>query len=215
MGDASHQGRTILFVSHNMGAIGRLCQRCLLLEEGRIRTFGEVGKVIPFYLQGIGNGGAELLFAPDEQKTMQIRAIRLLDHEGHPSTTFDRSLPFRVETEYDVRKPVLGAYVAVTLDGSDGTVILSSADIDGVPRGLIEREVGTYISTVEFPGGILNAGTCVVRVGIARYGGSVYDYHVGSSLILQDFGTFASMGGSQRSGVLAMPLKWVTQMQRT
>jgi hypothetical protein len=173
-----------------------------------------VSKVIAVYLQGIGNGGAELLFAPDEEKTMQIRAIRLLDHEGHPSTTFDRSLPFRVEMEYDVRRPVLGAYVAVTLDGADGTVILSSADIDAIPGGLAQREVGTYISTVEFPGGIFNAGTCVVRVGIARYGGQLYDYHVGSSLILQDFGTFASMGGSQRGGILAMPLKWITQMQR-
>ena len=44
------EGRTILFVSHNMGAIQRLCKRCVLLEEGKIKMIGETKEVIDFYL---------------------------------------------------------------------------------------------------------------------------------------------------------------------
>jgi lipopolysaccharide transport system ATP-binding protein len=52
MGEVSReQGRTVLFVSHNMGAVLRLCTRGILLEAGRIRVIGDVKTIVPAYLQ--------------------------------------------------------------------------------------------------------------------------------------------------------------------
>lgn len=51
MGEVSRAGRTVLFVSHNMGAIEQLCSRAILLKDGKIKNNGEkIGSIISFYL---------------------------------------------------------------------------------------------------------------------------------------------------------------------
>jgi hypothetical protein len=69
-----------------------------------------------------------------------------------------------------------------------------------------------YRAVVEFPGGLLNAGVYQVRLGLAKYGGEVFDYCEAFVFQLEDHGTFAATGagGSQRGGVLAIPLQWNT-----
>jgi lipopolysaccharide transport system ATP-binding protein len=60
MSEVARGGRTVLFVSHNMGAIRRLCQRCILLERGRVKTDASVQDAIDLYLtqaaDGLGSG---------------------------------------------------------------------------------------------------------------------------------------------------------------
>jgi len=50
MGDVAKEGRTVLFVSHNMAAIGQLCESCILLDQGRLKTFDQTEKVLQKYL---------------------------------------------------------------------------------------------------------------------------------------------------------------------
>jgi ABC-type polysaccharide/polyol phosphate transport system ATPase subunit len=57
MGDVARGGRTVLFVSHNLGAVRSLCSRAILLNHGRIETEGQVAEVISFYIGG-GSEGA-------------------------------------------------------------------------------------------------------------------------------------------------------------
>ncbi len=52
MGNVVKEGRTVLFVSHNMGAVSSLCKRGILLSKGRIKTIGEVNNTIATYMQG-------------------------------------------------------------------------------------------------------------------------------------------------------------------
>lgn len=60
------EGRTILFVSHNMAAIQRLCKRCVLLEKGRIEMFGDTEKVIDFYLNKLKIHSTEMQWKKNE-----------------------------------------------------------------------------------------------------------------------------------------------------
>ena len=196
-----------------MGSVGRLCQTALLLEQGRVVCSGDVSRVIARYLQGITSHEAEVFFPPDETKTvMQIRAIRILDHTGRPGSTLDRSFPFRVEIKYDVRQRVTGAYVAFNLNAADGARICHSRSNDGVSGESSTQEPGFYIATVEFPGGILNVGSCLVGIGLARQpGATIYDVYYPLSFNLEDYGTFAATR-RKHVGVLAMPLKWTTEV---
>jgi lipopolysaccharide transport system ATP-binding protein len=57
MEDVAHGGRTVLFVSHNLDAVRRLCGRCLLLQHGRAEALGDTGDVIARYLARDGRGG--------------------------------------------------------------------------------------------------------------------------------------------------------------
>ena len=79
MGDVSRQGRTVLFVSHNMGAISQLCRRCILLERGMLSLDGSPGDVIARY---VGNT-AQVEEGTEWERTgsgkVHVRIVKLFD----------------------------------------------------------------------------------------------------------------------------------------
>jgi len=212
MGEVAKQGRTVLFVSHNMGSVARLCQTGMLLEQGQLAFWGDISETIARYTQSAASSNAEVSFAPDKEKKLQFCAAKLLDRSGNPSSEIDRVGPFTVSIDFEVRVPIEGAHLGVMLDRIDGTPICYATDIDSAPGGIINREPGLYRSAVTFPGGLLNAGVYQIRLGLAKYGGEAYDYCEPFVFQLDDHGTFAASGagGQQRQGVLAIPLQWNT-----
>lgn len=85
MGDVSKEGRTILFVSHNMAAIANLCQKVILLREGTVVLNGETKEVIDRYLADISKiANTRLLDRKDRKGIGEIKivAIEFLKHEG-------------------------------------------------------------------------------------------------------------------------------------
>ena len=202
MEEAAREGQTVLLVSHNMGSIGSLCERALLIDEGRIVLSGDTGHVIARYLQEqTVVDKAELTFPDDPTKPMCIRAVRVLDHEGNPSTTLDRAKPFRIEVTYQVRERIINAYVGVTLATADRvTRICTARDTESAPNRLIERQPGTYVSTVEFPGELLNIGSYMVSIGLHKSGVSTFDGCRSPAFDLIDTG-----GHGELSNFLASP----------
>jgi len=213
MSEVAKEGRTVLFVSHNMGAIGRLCTRGLLLDKGRLLFSGHVMEAIAQYTEGVSSSAAEVSFPPDESKKMQVRAARLIDESGNASTELDRVKAFTVTIEYEVRRRIEGAHLGIMLDRIDGTPVCHAGDIDAAPDGIIDRHPGMYQTSVTFPGNLLNAGVYQIRIGLAKYGGEIYDYCEPLMFHLNDHGTFAASGagGQQRQGILAIPLDWHTK----
>jgi lipopolysaccharide transport system ATP-binding protein len=213
MGEVASTGRTVLFVSHNMGAVRRLCGHGILLEEGRLVTRGPIDEVIRRYTEDIRDTRSEVTFPENEECAMQILGARLLDHRGRPSAELDRMHPFQLEVTYAVRRPLRGAHLAVMLDQADGTPVCHSADVDAAHEGIVDRKVGRYRTLIEYPGGLLNAGFYKLRVSSGRYGGPIYDHREAFVFTLADLGTFAAMGaqGRQRPGVLSLPLEWRTE----
>ena len=83
MDDAAKAGRTVLFVSHNMGAIQRLCSRCLLLDSGRLSIEGDPRTVVPEYLNlAYSNRQSELLNTRGQD--CEIR-LSVTDEKGEPT----------------------------------------------------------------------------------------------------------------------------------
>lgn len=212
MEEVATQGRTVLFVSHNMGSVGRLCRSGILLDQGTVVFAGDITETIRTYTQSAMSSNAEVSFAANKDKILQMSAAQLLNHSGQPSTELDRNESFSVSIDYEVRKRTEGAHLGIMLDRIDGTPVCYATDVDIAPEGIIDRKPGSYRSVVTFPGGILNAGVYQIRLGLARYGGDVYDYCEPFVFQLDDHGTFAAMGaqGQQRLGILALPLDWRT-----
>lgn len=214
MGSVAGEGRTVLFVSHNMGAIGQLCTRALLLNQGRLVCSGATQEIIQAYLNDNETGivaNSELSFSPDASKQVQILGIRVTDHLDRPVCDLNRIHPFRIMIEYEVRKHTESASVEFILETLDGLNVCVSTDLDVAGAERIQRSPGRYLATVEFPGYLLNAGTYRIRAWIRNQAFDVYD-EPGMPLVfhLEDHGTFAasSAQGRQRRGLLAAPLKW-------
>lgn len=215
MNEVAQTGRTVLFVSHNMGAVRRLCHSGVLLDGGELVMKGSIEEVITRYTEGVRQMNAEVVFEEKPESEMPILGCRLLDAEGRPSSELDRQQDFALELSFAVRRPLRGAHVAIMLDRADGTPVLHSADIDAAPEGVIDRSPGRYRTTVRYPGGLLNAGLYKLRIATGRYPSTRYDYCEPFVFELLDRGSFAAVGaqGKQRLGVLSLPLDWRHESQ--
>ena len=170
MEDVGHQGRTVLFVSHNMPAVTRLCQRVVLLDGGHVLRDGPSAQVVSAYLKsGLGTT-AERVWEPGIPRrptgnVAGLLAVRVKTEDGRVSEAMDIRRPVHVEMEYDVWRPgyVLMPHFQFTND--EGVIAFSAHDVDHDWRGR-ERPIGRYRSTAVIPGNLLAEGTMFVNVGL-------------------------------------------------
>ena len=217
MDEVSKGGRTVLFVSHNMGSIGRLCKTAMLLEGGRVVQQGDVDKVITQYVKSSANNTSNNIgsanFSNDLDKKACIKSIRILDDEGKVKTVLDQSKPFMIKVIFYVNEPAK-VYASVTLSTVDETVrILNSREVESSEMDCIDRKSGQYTSTLKFPGGILNSGVFYARVGIKSMGIS-YDKRPSPTFELVDYGALGNYQTTliaRKRGILALPLKWTSE----
>ena len=103
MSEVSRQGRTVIFVSHNMAAIEHLCQRVILLEAGQVRLDGEPDVAIAEYFKSISNFSAETSVADIPRKNgflPIIQKVEFLDSQGAPVPAVISGDPLTVRIHY-------------------------------------------------------------------------------------------------------------------
>jgi lipopolysaccharide transport system ATP-binding protein len=168
MDDVARQGRTILFVSHNMGAVTRLCSRALWLERGELKAEGHVEEVVGRYLAEDASDNGEVTFDDTENapgsEEVRLGAVRVLNSDGMVSSNLDARQRFHIEVEYDVLKQVSELRVGIRLLTYDGTCILTSTDSDETGHEFT-RDPGRHVSRCTVPAGFLNFGQYFVTVG--------------------------------------------------
>ena len=134
MQDVVGEGRTVLFVSHNMAAVKSLCGRAILLEDGRITADGPVDDVVGRYMSGdrsASQGGWIPEEAPrDGTGEARIRRVDLMDTAGHSLSQVYLGQRFQVEIDIDARGPVAGAFARVGISTLDGTPVASTESTD-------------------------------------------------------------------------------------
>jgi len=137
MSDVARHGRTVLFVSHNMGVVNTLTQRCLYLEHGKIAAAGPSGEIVEAYLRKTMEvpraNGKDLAFHRREinpDAPVRITGIRVNGHTNGNGAlpTVELGQGFALEIELQVSRPVHGAHMTVavkTLQGQRVTLIVS------------------------------------------------------------------------------------------
>ncbi len=162
MQDVGQQGRTVLFVSHNMPAITRLCPRTILLDAGKVIEDGPSPQVVGAYLNaGLGTTAArewpDLAKAPGDD-VVRLCAVRVRTEDGQIADTVDIRRPVGIEMEYEVLHPghILMPYYNVF--DQEGVRVFTAIDQDPAWRRR-PRPTGRYISTAWIPGNLLNEGT--------------------------------------------------------
>ena len=208
MSDVAKEGRTVLLVSHNMGAIGRLCQRSILLDHGRMIAQGDSRTIIQDYLGSGIQKAAEIEYPNDPRKRAQIRRVRLTNDLGCSTTELDRTRPFRIEIEVKAWQHVSGACVSFLLQTADGTSVCDSCTLDTLGDFFCLPEGRTYLVKVEFPGDLLMAGHYDVRVAVSNRAEPL-DLQWPIRFRLNDSSSFASTRISYtHTGVLLLRLPW-------
>lgn len=210
MEDVGREGRTVLFVSHNMGAINSLCTSGIFLNSGKIEQMGGVFDVINEYLSLGFKSEASVTFPKDKSKVIQIINVTVFDHNKIPSTNLDMLKPFRVEIEYLVNQELSSVVIGCGILTSNGETLLATADFDLDRSKLDTRRMGLHKTHVYIPGYLLNSGRYQLAVGISYPGKEIYDSREVMALDLYDSGSFVVDGGAEvrRNAILLMGLKW-------
>jgi lipopolysaccharide transport system ATP-binding protein len=159
MSEVSQQGRTVLFVSHDIGAISALTRSAIWIHDGRIVQTGPTQAVVSAYLSRVGTStewqAEELNNKPIQILQAEISSVR------SPLSVRDG---FKISIRYVVREPVRGAVVSVIIHALDGTPIVSTEDVD-MNTDLLERRVpGTYRTEVSIPSDLLSASRYLLRL---------------------------------------------------
>jgi homopolymeric O-antigen transport system ATP-binding protein len=168
MEDIGQHGRTVLFVSHNLASITRLCSRAILLEKGKVVRDGAAHEVVRFYLHSdLGTTAArewpDLDTAPGNEAA-RLRAIRVRTHDGEVTEKIDIRKPVQVEMEWDVLQSGHVLVPNLHFHNEEGLVIFITSDLDKTWRRRA-RDAGRYVSTVHIPGNFFAEGS--VSVGAA------------------------------------------------
>ncbi len=136
MGDVAREGRTVLFVSHNMIAVKSLCSRAMLLEGGRMTHEGSVDEVVDVYLTA-GTDMAKTGIIPDDAPRLhstgeaRFRSVQLTDLSGRSVPQLYLGQPFRVVLTLDVLKEISEAVIEVDIATLDGAPVTFTSNIDG------------------------------------------------------------------------------------
>jgi lipopolysaccharide transport system ATP-binding protein len=212
MEEVAGQGRTVLFVSHNMAAVSRFCSRCIWLDQGVIRDVGDPESIVAKYLSmGIDETG-EVSFPDDGTSPgsdyVRLLGVRIRDAQGQVTVAPDARASMFLEIEYRLLQSAPGLRVGARLVGSDGAVLLSTTDHDDSPEKT-PRLAGRYLSRCEIPGHFLNYGQYFVTVG-ADFPMIQSHFAVDRilSLRIERVGGTSSHIPDGREGMLRMALPW-------
>lgn len=158
MGEVTQNaGRTILFVSHNMSAIQRLCTRTVLLEKGGVAMVGDTRKVVEHYLSRDTKAKGEISFSRTPHKSVEIRKVRIVDAHGQTTPDLDVNHPFSIEVEYNLRKDLkLDNIVEIIIKDINDSPILQIFDVDTNKDFFQNRPRGYYVSKFYFPANLFN-----------------------------------------------------------
>lgn len=170
MSSVAKEGRTVLFVSHNMGAIAELCTRAIWLEGGRLKEDGLPPDVVMRYLSSSEEKVGCWSRLQDEDVSNRLgwlRKARVLSEIGCPdSSVFRFNERPKVEIEYEIKGKVKEFGVYFWVRDSFGNVIWISNDNDGTAHPDPIREPGVYQSVCELPANTLKPGRYFVGIGM-------------------------------------------------
>lgn len=182
MSSVAKEGRTVLFVSHNLSAIAKLCENSLLLDKGRLRKVGPSDEIIAEYLSGAHEGDRtwsvdEAQFAPSSSKGGQVRvtSVALLDLAGNPMREVGTGEALVVRMGYEVAEgqtiPSVSFVVRIKCGwGTElirmGNVPLSGWAVNDVTgRGTIDL----VLPNLQLAGGLYFLDAAIGRVGQGFY----------------------------------------------
>lgn len=213
MEDVSQEGRTVLFVSHNMGAIQRLCNSAVLLDKGKMITYGDAGGVIATYLL---MGGSAVHSWERSDETTDLLAffwkVALVDEDGQPVSHIETGGSLRALVEFEVLSPIKNLQLGVCLLDDSGNQIFGSLPQDS---GLdAPTDKGLYKARVEFPQDLLMPRTYFLKALLWVPETGVVDCVQSICFSATETACLGNSNPGGRAGLIALLCKWTLDKKK-
>lgn len=203
-------GRTVLFVSHNLGAVSRLCGRAVWLEDGRMIADGPAVKVTGEYLRTGTATNADWVSPETGLERSHVERVQILQAGSrlHGPARFDQ--PMRVVIDYGLVDRVRGLVVMFRVVDSVGNVVFTSWDADSRPAATAVRPAGRHRSTCHLPPAVLRPARYTVAVALFTPGGPMVDFQ--DNVASLEVGTVGYPLNPDRIGITTPLLDWDVEL---
>lgn len=173
MGAVARQGRTVLFVSHNLAAVRHLCQRGITLSAGKVVFDGPAGEAVRNYLSGaeattqMSDGLSLTIAQPDPQRRFEVTKIDVMDQDGNVKQSLATGDYARFRIEWRADEVVEKGGVELGIHTLEGVPVIhySTRPVSAVD---VRFEPGRNVIECEFPHFPLAAGRYYLAVGLTR-----------------------------------------------
>lgn len=212
MKHVANSGRTVLFVSHNMSAVSTLCNRCILLDKGKLVQDGPAQQVVEAYLSaGNLDFGAERRWSPEEMppgKPAQPVSARFVTNKMETAYHSFLHEPVGIEIIYALKDAGANVIPGIKLKTERGETAFSARLEDGLP---VEKP-GTYRALCWLPPDLLNEGRYALDLSLCHYGaritGHFYEEDVIRLQMIENLDYRKTPYRGKIVGVFRPALKW-------
>lgn len=214
---AETEGRTILFISHNMTAVKNLCPRSLWLEGGRLLIDAATPETISHYLAtSIATGGERLWeggIANPGVNEFKLLAVATTNHQGEVTAALASSQPFFLQIHYRINRRLPLCRIGFLLATFDGIAVIEAYDTDRDAYAGA-REPGEYVVRCKIPANFLNSGSYAlsIRADIPHEKSLVSLSGILTLEILRTHGN-SILSNIPREGIVYPLLDWVCEAQ--
>jgi lipopolysaccharide transport system ATP-binding protein len=220
MDGVAQQGRTVLFVSHNMPAVTRLCPRTILLDEGRVLRDGLSHEVAGAYL-GSNLGTAAAREWPESTKApgndiVRLCAVRVCGEGGQVSEVVDIRRSVSIEMEFEVLMEGHFLVPNYSFYNEEGLYVFGALEHDTAWQRR-PRPRGRYVSTAWVPGNLLSEGTLIIGAAVSTLDPLVVHFYERDVVAFQVVDTIdgnSARGdyGGPMPGVVRPLLRWTSEI---
>ena len=170
---ATKEGRTVIFVSHDMDAICHLCSRCILLKQGELAKSGNATDVVAAYLGGEQEQASEIDFAPiDSDASFQFAG--LYDPKGKATASFSASEPILLKCSFNARRQIEGLQLSFSVFNFKGDRIFYSPISMARPAISVEAAGEHHVAAI-IPGRLLLPGRYSATLALHTPKTKLYD----------------------------------------
>ena len=168
MSEFGREGRTVLFVSHDLGAVSRLCRRAVWLDRGSVAADGTTSDVVERYLESVATREKRFDFAVEPKKPLQPLSIGVADEFGTILDAPVRGDPLSLHVRFLARRPIAGFDLAFSILNGRGVRVLEEVWSDTRDGVGVSIEQGEYDAFVTIPP-LLPAGDYVVALWMGTH----------------------------------------------
>ena len=166
MKEVASREKTILFVSHNLTAVANLCNKTLHLEKGRVKDFGDTGKILTTYMAALQNNVFEHQYDTPEKAPgndlVRLKFAKLTPLLPNDQTYWDIRNPFQIEFEFWNLGPTQNLNISLHVYASTGECIFN------VGTESLACKFGLIRAKLEVPGNYLNDGNYVISFMVVK-----------------------------------------------
>lgn len=186
MQDVASHGRTVLFVSHNLAAVSKFCSRGLVLQDGRVATFGGVAECISVYTEGQRRIPNKLCFsnrysAPGDG-VARIQSVEVLDGDGNSIEVLDIRKPVVLQMRYwDMVREACPTAI-FHLKNESGDTLFATNEFTSADWRTVHSGTGLITARCHIPGNFLAEGRFIVLAAVNSYNPTVMHAYLESAV---------------------------------